>query len=143
MRIITFVTFSLVTTAVFALTLKETKIVSEWKKTMENNNKTVKDACGKDIKFSMDESTWVKEILKYEGRTMTQGCDGTMNAIAKLCLDADAKPRLVKKISSVKCFPSIKDDEVSFQLSGGVLKVTTGINAYPDDKAKEYLENNL
>jgi len=130
---------------VSALTLKETKIVKDWNEAMDKANAGVKTACNKDIKAMMDQKTWLKDIPKYmaESQSMTHSCEGTMEAIATLCADADAKAAITKKISAVKCYGGAKDKELKFEMKGTTVEVTVGSWGFYDSKAKEWLENNL
>jgi Golgi nucleoside diphosphatase len=143
MRLLLSVIFCTVSSSAFALTLKETKIVKDWNATMAASNKLVKEKCGKEIKASMDEASWVKEIPKWLGRSMVQSCEDTMDTIATMCADADAKAAILKKIDSLKCFAGKDDAELKFEFVKGMLKITNGINGYYQSKAKEFLENNL
>ena len=124
-----------------ALSLKEKKIVKGWTEELAGNLEAVKKNCGKAIPAVMDDA-WIKEIPDYLGHSMTQACEEALGYISEMCKDADAKEAIVKKISSLRCYP-IKAGEPKFELSAGVFKIYAGKEAYPQDKTKKFLENNL
>jgi hypothetical protein len=138
-----FFTLLFVTTSSFALTTKEKIKLGDWSnylKSEDSYSETVKKNCGHAIEVKIDENM-VTPFLA-DNSDPSRGCDVPRSAMAELC-KTDAYKTAISKIKKIHCKIG-KAGEASFSVSGDTLTVNLGLSApNVEDKAKEYLENNL
>ncbi len=128
-----------------ALNLKEKKQFGEWQAYLKDPAQSyigkVKEKCGFAPTVTIEEK-FVTPFMT-ENANAASYCDAALSTISNMCDDATAKPMIVKSIKKIDCKMG-KADEVAFALKGGTLTFTYGIKGSNlNDKAKEYLENNL
>lgn len=136
---------ALVGSTAMALTLKEQKQYKEWQAYLidpdQSYVKTVKEKCGYDIPVTMEDK-FVTPFMA-ENASAPSYCDTPRGTISSMCDDETSKTAIKKNIKKIECKLGAKQ-KVEFKLSGGTLTMTVGVGASNlDEKAKEYLENNL
>lgn len=134
-----------VSTSAFALTLKEKKQYADWQAylTSESDSyvKWFKDKCGYDMPVKMGEE-FVTPFMAANSNAASY-CDSVRSKMSSMCEDKLSKEAISKKIKSVTCKLG-KEGQADFKLNGTTLEFTVGLNASNlEDKAKEWLENNL